>query len=80
MTMVQTKVNLLHQMDEFIRKIDEDETLLETWLMCGIPDAATEEDFLFFAEDEEEWKDICELFGKLVKRAGKRVYDIGRIG
>ena len=64
--MVKIKVDLLKQMNNFIINLG-DETILETWLMCGIPDQPNEEDFLFFANDKEEWNDICNLFGRLVK-------------
>jgi len=65
--MVKIKVDLLKQMNTFIINLG-DETILKTWLMCGIPDQPDEEDFLFFANDKEEWNDICNLFGRLVQR------------
>ena len=67
------KLKLLHQMNDFIINIG-DELILDTWLACGIPDEPDEEDFLFFAENPEEWNDICELFGKLAKRSGVRSF------
>lgn len=78
MTMKQIKIKLLHEMDNFIRNIG-DEDILETWLMCGLPDGADEEDYIFFAENEENWTEICSLFGKLAKRMGEKAYT-GRVG
>lgn len=69
--MVKIKVDLLRQMNTFIINLG-DETILGTWLMCGIPDQPNEEDFLFFANDKEEWNDICDLFGRLVQRTARR--------
>lgn len=69
--MVKIKVDLLKQMNSFIINLG-DETILETWLVCGIPDQPNEDDFLFFANDKEEWNDICNLFGRLVKEATRR--------
>lgn len=66
--MVELKKSLLSQMNQYILNLG-DEDILDIWFMNGLPDCPTEEDYLFFIEDEEEWKDICTLFGKLIKRA-----------
>ena len=37
------------------------------WLMCGVPDGATEYDYESIAEDHDEYIDIVKLFAKIVK-------------
>ena len=35
-----------------------------------MPDEATEEDLQGIAEDDEQFNDVCILFGKLIKKFG----------
>lgn len=62
------RVEILKQMNKYILEHIYDETVHMMWLMVAIPDAPTEDDFLDIAEDDEEWADICEYFGKTLKR------------
>ena len=64
--LVKIRVELLKQMNDYILKEISDESAHMGWLMVAIPDAPTEDDFLDIAEDDEEWVDICDYFGKLV--------------
>lgn len=61
------KMNLLGGMDSYIRELG-DEDIWEAWIANGVPDGATEDDLRFIAEDDELWRDTCELFGRLIKR------------
>jgi len=60
------RVDFLKQMNKYVLEHIYDEEAHIGWLMLAIPDAPTEDDFLEIAEDDEEWADICEYFGKLV--------------
>lgn len=53
-------------MDKYIRDLG-DEEIWEDWITLGIPDEPLEDDFEFFAKDDDEWEDLCSLFGKLVE-------------
>ena len=64
------KMNMAGAMDTYIRNLN-DEDAMEEWLMEGVPDGADEEDLAWFADNLDEWIDLCNLFGKLVKRYGK---------
>jgi hypothetical protein len=44
-----------------------DEEAFDPWLMCGVPDGATEYDYESIAEDHDEYIDIVKLFAKIVK-------------
>lgn len=46
------------------------ETLLGAWFLTGIPDCPNEEDFEFFATDDDEWVYICRLFSRLTINRG----------
>jgi len=67
--LVKTRVKLAKQMNEYIINIG-DEDIWYQWIALGVPDCPAEDDFEFFAEDDEEWIDLCELFGKLVIAEG----------
>lgn len=60
------RVQFLKQMNDYVLKHIYDEEAHMGWLMMAIPDAPTEDDFLDIAEDDEEWINICDYFGKLV--------------
>ena len=52
-------------MNNFIINLG-DEDIWEAWITTGIPDAPQEDDYEFFANDDNEWYELCELFGRLV--------------
>lgn len=58
------RMNILGGMNEYI--IDNlPEEKIENWLICGIPDGSTEEDFEEFAQDEEFFIYLSGLFYRL---------------
>lgn len=50
-----------------------DENLYMRWVTIGPPDDPSEDDFEFIAEDDERYNECCDLFIKLVSKAGFRV-------
>lgn len=70
MTNIQkTRVKLLKGMNTYILQLGN-ETLLGAWFLTGIPDCPDEEDFEFFATDDDEWNYIVRLFGRLTIERG----------
>jgi hypothetical protein len=67
--LVKTRITLLKQMNKYIIDMG-DEQIWEHWITLGVPDAPTEEDYEFIAENDEEWAEVCKLFGRLVKAEG----------
>ena len=63
--MKKTRLDLVHQMHNYIMNTG-DEEIYEIWMMDAIPDCPCEEDFEFFADDSEEFKELCAIFGRLV--------------
>ena len=63
--LVKMRLDFVKDMNSFIQKRG-DENLWSIWIAEGVPDGADDEDFLFFAEDDKEWSDLCGLFGRLV--------------
>lgn len=53
-------------MDYSVHQFD-DEELIMTWLMLGCPDCSTEEDYNYFATDEEAFNELTELYLRLKK-------------
>jgi hypothetical protein len=61
------RIAVLREMDEVIRYMNDEEAM-EPWLMCGVPDEASVEDYEFIAENHEEFIDVVKLFARLVSR------------
>lgn len=62
--MNKTRLNLVHQMHEYIMNTG-DEDIYEIWNRDCIPDSPCEEDFEFFANDPTEFRELCNIFGRL---------------
>ena len=58
---------------EFIKALNEiilglgDEDLIEVWLMGGVPDAPSEEDFEFIANNQDSFDETVNCFVRLSK-------------
>lgn len=64
---VKQREQFLRQMDKYICEEIGDEECWETWIAVGVPDCATNEDYKFIAQNDEEWFRICKLFGNLIE-------------
>ena len=64
-----TRVKLLHGMNDYILQLGN-ESIIGAWFLTGIPDCPDEDDFEFFATDDDEWVYICRLFGRLTINRG----------
>lgn len=62
---VQRRGVVLKAMDNAVRGMN-DEYAIETWLMVGVPDEASDEDYISIAEDHEEYADIVKVFARIV--------------
>lgn len=56
----------LKAMDDFMHSVNNEE-LIDEWLTYGIPDEASEDDYLSIAEDDELYNDCIEIFKRTVK-------------
>ena len=63
------RIELLRGMHQYIIDLGDEEAY-EPWFTLGVPDEATDDDYEFIAENEGSWREICELFGNLI-----RIYD-----
>ena len=61
-----TRLQLAHEMHNYIFNLGN-EDLWDFWTTYGIPDEPDEENFEIYAENAEDFKELCELFGKLIK-------------
>ena len=68
--LIKLRKKFLVDFDNFIRNKIEDEEILMSWLMCGLPDGWNEYDLIDIAEDEELWNDVVECFRRCCVRAG----------
>lgn len=65
-SVINSRIAVLRAMDNAIRNMNDEEAF-DPWLMCGVPDGATEYDYESIAEDHDEYIDIVKLFAKIVK-------------
>ena len=62
--LIQLRKKLLKEMNTYIIEMG-DEEIWATWITLGVPDASSEDDYDFIAENDDEWNDVCGLFGRL---------------
>ena len=65
--MIETKKNLLRQMNDYIINLGNEE-IWEEWITYGVPDCPSEDDFNFIASNDNDWNEVCNLFGILVNK------------
>ena len=47
-----------------------DESIYLSWVALGVPDCPSEDDYEFIAENDETYKECCDLFRELVNMKG----------
>lgn len=65
---ITSRIYTLKTLNKYIIGIGDEEIWMD-WITLGVPDEATEDDYLFIAKDDKIWHETCELFNELVKRA-----------
>ena len=63
---IERKIELLKDMHNYIIDMGDD-FVYDIWIRDGVPDEPDDEIFEFIASDDDEWREVCELFGKLVE-------------
>lgn len=66
MDMTALRIGFLKDMHNYIIDMGDDD-IYEIWIEEGVPDEPDEEIFEFIASNDDEWREVCTLFGKLVK-------------
>lgn len=67
--LTEIRVDFLKQFNHYVWNVLQDEEIIDYWLTEGIPDYFNYEDLVEIAEDDEEWRFICEVFGHCCKMA-----------
>lgn len=66
--LVQARIKMLKEMTEYIIRMGDEEIWATwVWIMGGIPDTLSKEDYEFIAENDDKWEYTCALFGKLTE-------------
>lgn len=76
-TIIKWRIEQLKAMDTLIRSVNNENLVLDSWLMCGIPDGATDTDYRDYAENVDDYKELCDFFLKLMARCVLAVADNG---
>lgn len=63
----ESRKNTVRAMDEIVRNFN-DEDIIMTWLSVGVPDDADDDDYAWFAENDDEFADLVKLFFRLFRR------------
>ena len=67
---MERRITVLKAMDEAVREMN-DEYAMDSWLMVGVPDEASEDDYEFIAENHEEYIDVVKVFARIVAKYAK---------
>lgn len=73
MTIKNTKQSEIERRIEFLKGMHNyiidmgDDFIYDIWIRDGVPDEPDDEIFEFIASNDDDWREVCELFGKLVK-------------
>ena len=68
---IELRVKILKEMNEYIFNKIGDEDIIDYWLLYGMPDDSEDDDFLMVAEGEESWVNIVKTFDKCLKMNGE---------
>lgn len=60
------RIGFLKDMHNYIIDMGDDD-IYEIWIEEGVPDEPDDEIFEFIASNDDEWREVCTLFGKLIK-------------
>jgi len=63
---IERKIELLKDMHNYILDMGDD-FIYDIWIRDGVPDEPDDEIFEFIASNDDDWREVCELFGKLVE-------------
>lgn len=63
---IERRIELLKGMHNYIIDMGDD-FVYDIWIRDGVPDEPDDEIFEFIASDDDEWTEVCALFGKLVE-------------
>ena len=67
----ETRITQLKAMHELMMSAN-DEELYMTWIILGVPDCPSEDDFEYIAEDNESYNECFDLFAGLIADKGFR--------
>ena len=62
--LIKCRIQLAKEMNQYILNLG-DESIWLRWIAVGVPDEPSEDDYEFIAENDDEWVDLCKLFGRL---------------
>lgn len=63
---IERRINLLKDMHNYILNMGDD-FVYDIWIRDGVPDEPDDEIFEFIASNDDDWREVCGLFGKLVE-------------
>ena len=64
---IELRVKILKEMNEYIFNEIGDENIIDHWLLFGMPDDSEDDDFLMVAEDEASWVNVVKAFAYCLK-------------
>lgn len=64
---MENRIALLKAMHEYILTECQNEYTFDYWLVVGVPDEPSENDFEFIAGDDESFREVCMAFAKALE-------------
>lgn len=66
MDMTALRIGFLKDMHNYIIDMG-DEDIYDVWIEEGVPDEPDDEIFEFIASNDDDWREVCALFGRLIE-------------
>ena len=64
---IEKRAEYVNHMIKVMRTVnDEGSGVYDTWLVGGPPDGCSQQEIVEFVEDEEWYRDVCQLFTELI--------------
>ena len=68
---LEARLTQLKAMHDIMQNANDEEIYM-SWIVCGVPDEPSDEDFEYIAMDDESYNETFDLFVKLIKYDGNR--------
>jgi len=67
---IKARIELLKTFHNNIMNLDDEEAYYGWWIIEGVPDEPTEDDFEFIASNDDEFNEVVALYDKIMEEYG----------
>lgn len=59
---IKRRAEIIKSMHNILMNMNHEDAYLDVWIVEGVPDGATDEDFEYFAADDKTFNELMDLF------------------